>query len=182
MAIKATIHKALVQFSDLDRNAYADHSLTIARHPSETDERMMVRLLAYVLNAPPDSDNGQLEFGKDMWDPDEPCLIQKDLTGLPVHWIDIGQPDEKRMLRASGRVLRTTVYAYGTTSAAWWAKTASKVSRAKNLSVWEVPPKQSGELAGVAERGMNLQVTLQEETIYVGSGARSVEIQLQRLL
>ena len=93
MAINATIYKATVQFSDLDRNCYSDHSLTLARHPSETDERMMIRLLAFVLNAPANNDLGTLEFGKDMWDPDEPCLIQTDLTGLTEHWIDVGQPD-----------------------------------------------------------------------------------------
>lgn len=182
MAIKATIHKASVQFSDLDRNHYSDHNLTIARHPSETDERMMVRLLAYVLNAPANNDQGLLEFGKDMWDPDEPCLVQRDLTGLLVHWIDIGQPDDKRMLRACGRAKRASVYSFGTTTPAWWSKAAPKLARASNLSVWQIPTEESQQLATLAERGMTLQVTSQDGVIYVGAGAKSVEITLTRLL
>jgi uncharacterized protein YaeQ len=82
MALKATILKARIDVSDLDRNHYTDHQLTLAQHPSETNERLMVRLLAYVLNAPADNDRGTLEFGKDMWDPDEACLWQKDLTEI----------------------------------------------------------------------------------------------------
>lgn len=181
MAIKATIHKANVQFSDLDRNVYSDHSLTIARHPSETDERMMVRLLAYVLNAPANNDEGALEFAKDMWDTDEPCLWQKDLTGLIVHWIDLGQPEEKRLLRACGRAKQVTAYSFSTTTTAWWSKAASNLARAKNLTVWQIPAEQSQRLGALAERGMNLQISLQDDVIYVGSGAESVEITPTRL-
>ncbi len=176
MAIKATIYKASVQFSDLDRNAYSDHSLTIARHPSETDERLMIRLLAFVLNAPANNDLGLLEFGKDMWDPDEPCLIQTDLTGLTEHWIDVGQPDEKRVLRACGRAKRVSVYSFGTTTASWWAKTGPKLTRTTNLTVWQVPAEQSEQLATLAERGMKLQVTIQDGVIYVEAGGKSVEV------
>ncbi len=178
MAIKATIYKATVQLSDLDRNLYSDHSLTIARHPSETDERMMIRVLAFVLNAPANNDLGLLEFGKDMWDPDEPCLIQKDLTGLTEHWIDIGQPDEKRILRACGRSRRVSVYSFGTTTAAWWGKAAPGLARTSNLTVWQVPSEQSQQLAALAERGMSLQFTLQDGVLYISSGDRSVELTL----
>ncbi len=178
MAIKATIYKAAVQLSDLDRNAYSDHNLTIARHPSETDERMMIRLLAYVLNAPANNDLGTLEFGKDMWEPDEPCLIQIDLTGLTEHWIDIGQPDEKRILRACGRSKRVSVYTFGTTATAWWGKAAPNLARATNLTVWLIPAEQSQQLATLAERGMQLQFTLQDGVLYVEAGGRSVEISI----
>ncbi|MDB6137615.1 MAG: hypothetical protein JWO94_687 [Verrucomicrobiaceae bacterium] len=178
MAIKATIYKASVQFSDLDRNYYADHSLTIARHPSETDERMMVRVLAFVLNAPANNDLGTLEFGKDMWDPDEPCLIQTDLTGLTEHWIDVGQPDEKRVLRACGRAKRVTVYGFGTTTTAWWGKAAPKLARTSNLTVWQIPAEQSQQLAALAERGMNVQITIQDGMMYVEAGGQSVEVTL----
>ena len=103
MAIKATIYKAKVQFSDLDRNIYTDHNLTLARHPSETDERMMVRLLAFVLNAPVNNDRGTLEFGRDMWEPDEPALWHKNFSDEILHWVEVGQPDDKRLMKASGR-------------------------------------------------------------------------------
>ena len=178
MAIKATIYKASVQFADLDRNFYSDHSLTMARHPSETDERMMIRLLAYVLNVPPNNDLGMLEFGKDMWDPDEPCLIQTDLTGLTEHWIDVGQPDEKRVLRACGRAKRVTIYSFGTTTTAWWGKALPKLARTSNLTVWQIPAEQSEKLATLAERGMSLQITIQDGMMYVEAGGQSVEITL----
>ena len=181
MAIKATIYKASVQFSDLDRNVYSDHSLTIARHPSETDERMMIRVLAFVLNAPANNDLGLLEFGKDMWEPDEPCLIQTDLTGLTEHWIDIGQPDEKRVLRACGRAKRVSIYTFGTTATAWWSKTAPKLARTSNLTVWQIPAEQSMQLAALAERGMSLQFTIQDSVLYIESGNGTVEITLNCL-
>jgi len=65
----------------MDRNSYGDYPLTIARHPSETDERMLIRLLAFALNLPGANDPGALEFARDMWDADESALWQKDLTG-----------------------------------------------------------------------------------------------------
>ena len=106
MALKATIYKAHLQLSDMDRNVYGDHALTIARHPSETDERMMIRVLAFALHVPADSRGGALELAKSLWDTDEPDLWQKDLTGQIVHWIDVGQPDERRILKASPRAER----------------------------------------------------------------------------
>ena len=90
MALKATIHKARLQLADMDRNIYGDHELTIARHPSETDERMLMRVLAYALNVPSDDERGALELAKSLWDTDEPDLWQRDLTGEVVQWIELG--------------------------------------------------------------------------------------------
>lgn len=176
MALKATIYKATVSFSDLDRNLYTDHELTVARHPSETEERLMVRVLAWVLNAPPTQDDGSLEFGKDMWEPDEPALNRHDLTGQLKHWIDLGQPEERRLMRACGRAGQVTVYSFSTTTPAWWASISNRFSRVTNLTVWQIPPVQSQALATLAARSMDLQVTLQDGSVWVGEGARSVEI------
>lgn len=181
MALKAIIHKARVSFSDLDRNVYADHDLTLARHPSETEERMMVRLLAYVLNVPEDNDHGTLEFAKDMWEPDEPALVQRDLTGLLVHEIELGQPEEKRLVRACGRSQKVTVYTFSGTSATWWAGVASKLSRVRNLTVWQLPPEQTQALGALADRAMDVQITLQEGTLFVGVGDKTVEMVPVRL-
>ena len=104
MALKATIFKADLHIADMARNYYAEHALTVARHPSETDERMMARILAFALNA-----DERLAFGKGLSDADEPDLWQKDLTGAIEHWIEVGQPDEKRLLRACGRAARARV-------------------------------------------------------------------------
>src|SRR5690242_20968621 len=105
MALNATICKAALQVSDMDRHYYAEHALTLARHPAETDERMMVRVLAFALNP-----HEHLEFGKGLSATDEPDLWQKDLTGAIKHWIEVGQPDDKHLLRACGRAGRVTVY------------------------------------------------------------------------
>ena len=181
MALKATIYKANVQLADMDRQIYGDHGLTIARHPSETDERMMIRLLAHALNAPADTDHGALEFAKDLWDTDEPALWQKDLTEQIVQWIDVGQPDEKRLLRASPRAEHVRVYSFTASTPIWWAGIATKVTRAANLVVWQVPAEQSQALAGLAQRTMQLQVTVQDGHVWVGDGAQSVEITPRKL-
>jgi len=181
MALKATIHKAKVQVSDLDQNAYSDHELTIARHPSETDERMMIRVLAFALNAPSNNDLGALELAKDMWDPDEPALWQKDHTGLLMHWIELGQPDEKRIMKACGRSKRVTVYTYGGAASAWWKSAADKVAKARNLTVWQIPDEQCEELGALADRSMDIQITVQDGAIYISEGDRSVELTLQAL-
>lgn len=181
MALKATIYKATIQLADMDRNVYGDHGVTIARHPSETDERMMMRLLAFALNVPADNDNGALEFAKSLWDTDEPDLWQKDLTGQIVQWIEVGQPDDKRLMKASPRAGRVTVYSFSHSTPIWWAGIATKITRARNLAVWQVPAEQSQALAALAQRTMQLQVTVQDGAVWVGDGTRSVEVSPQRL-
>jgi len=181
MALKATIYKARLQLADMDQGRYGDHDIMIARHPSETDERMLIRLLALALNAPSDNENGALELAKDMWDVDEPALWQKGLTGEIDHWIEVGQPDEKRLMQASSRAGRVTVYAFSSSTPQWWARTATKVTRARNLSVWQVPSSQSQALATLANRSIKLDVTVQDGAIWVGDGQRSVEVSLVRL-
>lgn len=176
MALKAIIHKASVSFSDLDRNVYADHEITIARHPSETEERMMVRLLAWVLNAPENNDHGTLELGKDMWEPEEPSLVQNDLTGLRMHEIEVGQPEEKRLVRACGRSKCVTVYGFANATAAWWAGVAEKLAKVKNLTVWQLAPEQVKALGALADRAMVLQMTVQDGVITLDAGGRSVDI------
>lgn len=182
MALKATIFKARLQIADMDRGLYADHALTLARHPSETDERMMVRLLAFALHVPADDHDGALEFGKGLSDADEPDLIRRDLTGRILHWIEVGQPDDKRLLRAAGRADRVTVLAYGTSAPIWWGGIAGKLARAANVDVWQVPAAPSQALASLAQRTMQLQATVQDGLVWLGDGEQhSVELQLERL-
>lgn len=181
MAIKATIYKAQLQLADMDRSIYGDHSVTIARHPSETDERMMIRLLAFALNAPADDHNGALDFAKDLWDADEPSLWQKDLTGQIMQWIEIGQPDDKRLMKASPRTEALHVYSFSHSTPIWWAGIATKITRARNIAVWQVPADQSQALAALAQRTMQLQVTVQDGAVWVGDGASSIEITPKRL-
>ena len=176
MALKATIYKASLQVSDMDRNYYGEHALTLARHPSETDERMMMRVLAFALNA-----HEQLAFGKGLSDTDEPDLWQKDLTGQIAHWIDVGQPDEKRLIRASGKADRVTVYAYGNKAELWWKANAERLERATKLTVWRVPTAASESVGKLAERAMQLQCMVQEGQVWFSNAVESVQIEMVAL-
>ena len=181
MALKSTVFKASLQIADMDRALYADHALTLARHPSETDERLMLRLLAFALCVPADDHHGALVSARGLADDDEPDLWQKDLTGQIVQWIEVGQPDERRLLKASARAGSVSLFVYSSGALVWWAGIAAKLTRLRNLAVWHLPSEQSQALAGLAERSMQLQVTVQEGQIWVGNGAQSVELALTRL-
>jgi uncharacterized protein YaeQ len=181
MALKATIYKAQLQIADMDRGVYADHGVTIARHPSETDERMMIRLLGFALHVLGNEDAGQLVFAKDLWDVDEPALWHKDYTDAVQHWIEVGQPDDKRLLRAAGRSERVTVLSFASSTPVWWRGIASKLTRASNLSVWQIDAAQSQALAKLARRDIQLQVTVQDGTVWMSNTADSVEITPLRL-
>jgi uncharacterized protein YaeQ len=181
MALKATIFKASLQIADMDRNVYADHGLTIARHPSETDERMLMRVLAFALWVPADDHAGTLELAKGLSDTDEPDLWHRDFTGRIVHWVDCGQPDDRRLLRAAGRADRVSVLSYSASTPIWWSGIATKITRAGNIDVWQVPAEQSQALAALTQRTMQLQVSVQDGTVWVGDGQRSVELTPLRL-
>ena len=171
MALKSTIYKADLQIADMDRHYYQDHSLTLARHPSETDERLMVRLLAFVRHA-----SEALVFAKGLSDVDEPDLWQKDLTGAIELWIDVGQPDERRILKACGRASEVIVYSYSSTSTIWWNQIGNRVERARNLAVYNLPAATSEALAAMAQRSMQLQCTIQDGQIWISNGEQPLQI------
>jgi uncharacterized protein YaeQ len=172
MALKATIYKADLQLADMDRNYYDTAALTLARHPSETDERMMIRLLAYAIHA-----NQALTFTKGLFDTEEPDLWQKDLTGAIELWIEVGQPDEKRLMKACGRSAKVIVYSYAATSHIWYKQIANKLERAKNLTVINIPAEASAQLQKLANRNMQLQCTIQDGQIYLTDGAETVLVE-----
>jgi len=171
MALKATIFKAALQIADMDRGYYADQALTIARHPSETDERMMLRVLAFALHAGPG-----LEFGKGLSTDDEPDLWQRDLTGRIRLWIDVGLPDEKLVRRACGRSDEVVIYAYGRGAELWWERSRAALGRARNLRVLSVPAAASQALAKLAQRSMQLQCTIQEGHAWLSDKDGAVEV------
>jgi uncharacterized protein YaeQ len=172
MALKATIFKAEIQVADMDRNHYVDYSLTLARHPSETDERMMVRLLAFALFADP-----ALGFGKGLCVGDEPDLWQKDLTGVIERWIDVGQPDDKWTRKACGRAREVVVLAYGRALEVWWSGVRGKLERHDNLRVFELAREASAELARFAERSMRLQFSIQDGHVWVGNSRETLGLE-----
>jgi uncharacterized protein YaeQ len=174
MALKSTIFKAELSVADISRSHYGDYALTIARHPSETDERMMVRLLAFALNA-----SDTLAFGKGLSTEDEPDLWQRDLTGTIASWIDVGLPDEKDVRKACGRATEVHVYAYGGRAVAlWWNKARDRLDALPRLRVSEVPMDASRALATMAARSMRLHCTIQEGNILLGDATVSASIEL----
>lgn len=176
MALKATIYKAQLQIADMDRPLYADHALTLALHPSETEERLLIRLLAFALQVPPDDERGHLQFAKGLSDADEPDLWQHDLTGQLVHWLEVGQPDDRRLVKACGRAERVTLYTYGPAVAVWWSGIENKLTRLNNLTVWQIPSDQSQALARLAQRAMQWQLTIQDGEVWVHGDSGDVEI------
>jgi uncharacterized protein YaeQ len=178
MAIKATIFKANLQIADMERHYYQDHTLTLARHPSETDERLMVRLLAFALHA-----HEYLEFGQGMTDDDEADLWRKDLTGAIELWIDVGIPDEKLIRKACGRAGQVVVYSYGGRVAdMWFAQNRAQFERQKNLTVINLSQESTRELARLAQRTMDLQCTIQDGQVWLSDGKASVQVERTRLM
>ena len=167
MALKATIFKVELAVADLDRNVYENFSLTLAQHPSENDARMMVRLLAFMLFA-----DERLECGRGISSDDEPDLWLKDLTGAIDLWISVGQLDERWLRKAAGRARRVVVLSYGDRAVdAWWEQNRNTLEKLSNLTVLRISADELQALAGLAERSMNLQCTIQDgEAMISGPG------------
>lgn len=173
MGLKATIFKAELQVADLDRGHYATHNLTIARHPSETDERMMVRLLAFALHA-----DQALAFTKGLSTEEEPDLWQKDLTGAIELWIEVGQPDERRVRKACGRAREVIVYTYGGRAAdIWWQQNAERLGALENLRVIDLPAASTRALAALAQRTMSLTCTIQDGQVWLADLEKTVAVE-----
>ena len=182
MALKSTIFKAALNVADLDRHYYQDFNLTIARHPSETDERMMLRLVAFALHA-----HEHLEFGKGISTDDEPDLWQKSLSGDIELWIELGTPEESRLRKACGRADRVILYGYGGRSVPiWWEKNAAALRRKDNLQIFSVDADTSEQLAQLAAASMQLQCTIQDGEVMLtstqGADSASIQIAPERLM
>ena len=173
MALKSTVFKAEMQVSDLDRHHYQTYPLTLARHPSETDERMMVRLLAFALFA-----SEGLTFGRGLSTEDEPALFEPDLTGAIRRWIDVGLPDERDLRRACGRADEVVVLCYGGRAAEiWWQQNESKLKALDKLAVLLLEAADSAALAALAGRTMRLQCTIQDGRIYLADDETTLEFE-----
>lgn len=173
MALKATIYKAAVNIADMNRAYYADHELTIARHPSENDERAMLRLLVWCLHA-----DSQLQFTRGISTEDEPDIWQKNLTGEIETWIELGQPDEKRLRKACGRARHVFIYNYGARSAGvWWQQYQQKVQRFDNLTIQQIPAEAS-HLARLVSKTMKLHCLIQDQQITLGNESDSMTLDI----
>ncbi|EWS55403.1 MULTISPECIES: YaeQ family protein [unclassified Methylibium] len=180
MALKSTVFKAELQVADMDRAHYGTHALTLAQHPSENDERMMVRLLAYALHAEGE-DQAPLSFANAMTEMDEPDLWRRSLVGDIELWVDVGQPEEKWVRKASHRSREVVLYIYGRNGSLWWGQNRGPLEKLANLRVRQVPAEASTALALLARRSMRLQCTVQDGTVWLGDGDATVEVELVEL-
>ena len=172
MALNSTVVKAELQVSDMDRHYYATHNLTLAQHPSETDTRLMVRLVAFALYA-----DDRLEFGRGLSDEDEPALYRRGYTGDVELWIDVGHPDETRLKKTCARADQVVVVNYGgRASDIWWDKIASSLTRLKNLTVLDIPADVIEALPGIGERGMRLNALVQDGELQLMGDLGSVSL------
>jgi uncharacterized protein YaeQ len=172
MALSSTIYKAELDISDMDRHYYANHALTLAMHPSENETRLMLRVLAFALHA-----DEALTFTRGLTAEDEPDLWQKDLTGEIGLWIEVGQPDERRLRKACGRARKVVVYNYGERAAAiWWDKSAKDFAKLDNLSVYVVNDASVKALEAMAARTMRLSFTLQDGDVWVSDGVSNAQL------
>jgi uncharacterized protein YaeQ len=172
MALKSTIFKMDLNVADLDRQVYGDFPLTLARHPSETDERMMLRVLAFALHA-----GDQLAFGRGISTDDEPDLWQKDLTGTIELWVELGAPDPDRLRKACARGRQVVLYMYGDRAVpVWWQKNASALERFRHLSIWQVADSSLRSLAQMARPGLQLQCTISDGEVLVSGLGETISI------
>lgn len=176
MALKSIIFKAALQVNDLDRHHYGSYALTVARHPSETDERMMVRILAFALQA-----DDALSFGQGLSSDEEPDLWLKDLTGAIQLWVEVGLPDVKALRKAAGRSAQVALYAYGKTTEIWWRENRSELERIDQLSVHRLHHESSQALGALAQRNMELHCTIQDGAISLSGENGVVDIAIATL-
>jgi uncharacterized protein YaeQ len=156
----------------MDRHYYATHALTLARHPSETEERLMVRLIAFALYA-----DDRLEFGKGISDEDEPALWRKAYTDEIELWLEVGQPDETRIRKACGRSWQVVVINYGgNTADIWWGKVGAVLARNRNLTVLDIPAATVTALPSLLQRGMRLQCLIQDGQLQMMDDTHSVSV------
>jgi uncharacterized protein YaeQ len=172
MASGATVIKAELQVTDMDRHYYASHDLVLAQHPSETDQRLMARLVAFALHA-----DERLAFGRGLGDEDEPALWLRDYGGDIDLWIDLGQPDESRVRKACARSLQVVVIGYGGNAAEiWWQKNAGALSRLRNLTVIDLDPDVVEAATALLARGMRLTAMIQDGELQLMDTERTVAI------
>jgi len=176
MALKATIYKATIELANMDRNYYDSLQLTIARHPSETEQRLMVRIIAYVLNAHP-----ELHFGKGLSDEDEATMWQKNYSDEIALWVELGQVDEKRLKKASNQADEVKLYCYGNSVNTWWSQVEQSMNKLKRLSIEQFEPETCEALVKLLTRNMDFQCSIQDGQLWLTAGDETLLIETKKL-
>lgn len=180
MALKATIYKADLQIADMDRHYYAGHQLTIAQHPSETIERLMVRVLAFAKCVDEQASGEELTYTKDLFETDEPALWRHDLTGQLKQWVEVGLPDETKVKKASARSDEVVVIAYGSQVNDWWNKN-SKIKTMSNVKVYQLSQQTTQDIQTLCQRTMSLQLNIMDGDWTLSSDDGSVAVEWTEL-
>ena len=174
MAEKATVCKANITLSDMDRHYYGDLSLTIAQHPSETAERMMVRLLSFCYRA---ADN--LTFTRGLSSVDEPDIWLKSDDGRILEWIEVGQPATYRLKKAQGVARQVLVFAYGRGIDIWWKNNTAAVQALSKVKVYYFDAAELQDLTKLAAKTMNLTISITEAIAYISSAEHNISVSLR---
>ncbi|MCP4598848.1 YaeQ family protein [Neptuniibacter sp.] len=176
MALKPTIYKATLNLVDMNRDIYTTEKLTLALHPSETQTRMMVRLLAYALNYDED-----IQFTKGLSTADEPDLWIVRPDGSIPSWIEVGQASADRLRKGVSRADLVKLYAYGSEVDIWWEKHGGAISALPKTEVFSFPSEQAESLSQLCDRNMELTITISENQLFVAAGDHQVEVELMSL-
>ena len=176
MALKPTIYKTELTLSDIDRQCYQQLNPVLALHPSETPERMMVRLLVYALNY-----HEQLSFGKGLSSIDEPDLWQCSLDGQVEHWFEMGQASPDRLRKAVSRAQQVSLYAYGSETDVWWKKNGDAIAALPKVAIWRFDWQETRQLPALCSRNMKLDMTVSDGIIYLSDGQQTLQLTVSRL-
>ncbi len=178
MALGATVCKAFVDISDIDRGFYDSRTLTIAQHPSETPARMMLRLMAWILFA-----GDKTEFGRGLSTDGEPDVFETNDAGDIYRWIEVGCPDIKTLRRAAGKSEDVVVIAYDEARIEpWWQSRKGDLSKIDKLSVRWISDEDLEKIAAMAARNMKFAATLQDGVIWIADESRNIEIEIKTLM
>lgn len=181
MALKSTVFKATLQVADIDHGYYAEHAVTLARHPSETDERLMVRLAAFALQAHHvqtlAGGDATWSFGRGLSDPDDPDVVLTDFSGRRRVWLEVGQPDERPLAKACGQADLVVAYAYAATAEVWWRGIEGRLVRLPRLEVWRLPAEGTQALAALVQRSMAWQATVHDGVLTLSGDTGHVSLE-----
>lgn len=175
MALPSTIYRASIELSDLDRGLYEKLETTVARHPSETNERLIARLFAYALCY-----NEELTFTKGIAAADEPDLWTKEPDGRVREWIEVGLPDFERLRKVSRHAEAVILIASGSANAFWrWQEQMlPKLAVIDNLKIFALEPAFVTQIVERLQRAISWSLTITEGTIYLTIGHDTLESQL----
>ncbi|MCO4837408.1 MAG: YaeQ family protein [Oceanospirillaceae bacterium] len=178
MAIGATIFKANLNLSNLNSHHYADFNLTLAKHPSENETRLMCRLIAFLHAAHDD-----LELTKGISSVDEPDLWQRDLSGNILHWIELGMPDEKRIRQASGKAQQVSIYTYHDNKAEIWLdKNRAGLTANKKVKVFHINVQNNADIENLLFKTMNLGCIIEEDQMHLSDENQHMSVQITQTL